>query len=76
MTTAAEREFRLAELLGASLHPKAIRALARAGDALYMYWNTELFQIGLREIGIIGGKASWWSYELFQIGLQETGVAK
>lgn len=76
MTTTIERELRLAELLGASLHPKAIRALARAGDALYMYWNTELFQIGLREIGIVGGKADWWNFELFQIGLREAGVEK
>ena len=40
-----------------------------------IYWNCELFQIGLREVGLLGGDPRWWRCELFQLGLQEAGLA-
>jgi hypothetical protein len=34
-----------------------------------------IFQIGLREVGLVAGPEYWWDCELFQVGLRELGLA-
>lgn len=46
-----------------------------AFEAFLNYCECELFRIGLRELGLVGGKEYWWDCELFQIGLKEVGLA-